>query len=111
MSEPLTKKELVEKMARRIYKRYYTDTNFSWERLGEESQGEILNEANHILALTEDYYKEKYKSYVQLADAQILPDESISSLTGDKPLEMTMNSFAKRIQHNMVEANWRKVKL
>lgn len=51
------------------------------------------------------------KRYVKLAKDQSLPDLNLPTLSGNRSLEITMTSFAKSVQRNMVKTGWRKVEL
>jgi len=52
----------------------------------------------------------KEAGYVQLAENQSLPELNLPTLAGNKPLEIAMESFAKKIRNDMLDSNFRKVK-
>ena len=82
----------------------------SWEEvktLTPKTAKVLLSLADQNLALTDAYYKEKYKGYVKLADQRI-PENPYK--LGDKRKEGNRDGYW-RGQSEMLKAGWRRVEL
>jgi len=53
----------------------------------------------------------KEAGYVRLSQDQSLPELNLPTLSGNRSLEITITSFAKKIRGDMLKASWRKVEL
>ena len=98
MPNKQTEQELMEKIAIQLafaicYFNPHLPVRTKWEQFTNAEQVALLEQAKPIVALTEEYYKEKYRGWVELAGNQTLykqfPVKKYSKQPQSEPYEPT----------------------